>query len=175
MRQLVQDGIQKILFGNLCLWQNDARTEKTDQQRRGDERVDTEVYWPFYADLYGDRGQPIQNFNVGNRRHSGADITDIIPVDHHFPQQKTTHNGKPDQPDMACKQRCDILKKEGGGQISGRAVCIFDILFSILFSIRFCTLLSILFSTLSSLLCQDSGDLFDHLVFLQAELDLHAP
>ena len=41
MRQLMQNDILKIHFGNIGAWQYNTRPEKAHQQRRGNQRIDT--------------------------------------------------------------------------------------------------------------------------------------
>ena len=57
--QLMQDDKLEIFSWNIRAWQYDARMKEANQQRRGNQRIDTQLYRSFHACLLRKCGKPV--------------------------------------------------------------------------------------------------------------------
>ncbi len=122
MGQFMQDNIPKILFTIFRSRQYDTGAKKTDQHRRGNQRIDTQFHGAFHAFPLRNNGKPVQHFHIGNRRQSVSDISYKTLIDCHLPYQQHQRNHQPDQPDITRQQFPRLPKRVDCSQIFFQAI-----------------------------------------------------
>ncbi len=101
--------------------QNDARTQKADQQRRGDEAVDVQIDSAFYPVLFHDMTEALQQTDVFQRPAAGINIFDETLIDGELTHEKKQGAGQPEEKENLAVVFviCLFVRRDGG---RGRAV-----------------------------------------------------